>query len=160
MNFINWRRAAKVDAKAARPRDSPRLDPRAGDFAPAAPLEMQPGGFFFRGGRDEQRRKQSQGVSDFRQNLPENNVGRMQLPEDRFPISAAYLKMLNRRVPGDPQRRTYVELIAEVMVYRALKGDVRAATELREATGVVLQSFIKPWRRGSNPFTRGGRAGM
>ena len=94
------------------------------------------------------------------ENLPENNVRKMQLPEDRFPISAAYLKMLNRRVPGDPQRRTYVELIAEVMVYRALKGDVRAARELREQRGDVLKSFITAWLRGSRPCIRAGREGM
>ena len=93
------------------------------------------------------------------ENLPENNVRKMQLPEDRFPISAAYLKMLNRRVPGDPQRRTYVELIAEVMVYRALKGDVRAARELREATGGCLEEFYNSVASRLTPLHQSGKGG-
>jgi hypothetical protein len=50
----------------------------------------------------------------------------------RCPITEAYWRILNQIVPNDPQKRTYVELIAETMIRRALMGDIRALKEITD----------------------------
>jgi hypothetical protein len=51
----------------------------------------------------------------------------------RLPMAAAYAKLLNEQVAGDLRHRTYLDLIAEGLFRRAIKGDIRAAEEIREA---------------------------
>ena len=50
----------------------------------------------------------------------------------RCPVTEAYVWILNRKVPNDRQGRTFARLIAEAMILRALKGDVRAIKEITD----------------------------
>lgn len=64
-------------------------------------------------------------------------------PQDKFPVTSAYVEQLLCKVPGDPKERTFGQLIAQATVCRAAKGDVRAAKELREATGgLFVQLYL------------------
>jgi Family of unknown function (DUF5681) len=49
-------------------------------------------------------------------------------------ITEAYLKLLGRKFPGDPKRRTYAELIAEAQAKEAIKGKTQAAIEITDRT--------------------------
>lgn len=44
----------------------------------------------------------------------------------RRPITDALARMVSRKVPNDPQGKTFAELIANVIMRRAIKGDLRA----------------------------------
>jgi hypothetical protein len=61
------------------------------------------------------------------QNRPVNGC-----PQCGGPITIALVKMLNDRVPNDPRRRTYAELIAEVLIREAVKGDIQAIKEMTD----------------------------
>lgn len=67
-------------------------------------------------------------------------------PHCGLPITEAYTNLLDERVPNDLRRRTYVELIVEAVFRKAVKGNVRAAKEIREAVeGKVSQaSQVEP----------------
>jgi hypothetical protein len=54
-------------------------------------------------------------------------------PHCRLPMTAGYAKLLDEEVPGDLRHRTYLDLIAEALFHRAIKGDGRAAEEIKEA---------------------------
>jgi hypothetical protein len=54
-------------------------------------------------------------------------------PHCQLPMTGAYAKLLDEKVPGDLRSRTYLGLITEVLFHRAFKGDVRAAKEITEA---------------------------
>ena len=47
-------------------------------------------------------------------------------------ISDACRYLLGQLVPGDKQGRTFAEMIAETLIWRALQGDLRAMSEVRE----------------------------
>jgi hypothetical protein len=49
-------------------------------------------------------------------------------------LSNAYKYQLEQPVPGDPEGRTWGELLAEGMTRAAVKGNVQAARELAERT--------------------------
>jgi hypothetical protein len=46
------------------------------------------------------------------------------------PLTAALTKVLNQRIPNDSRCRTYADLIAEVLVSKAIKGDIQALKEI------------------------------
>ncbi len=50
----------------------------------------------------------------------------------RSPLAEACRELLSLPVPGDPDGRSYAELIALSLAKKALKGDVRAAQELAD----------------------------
>ena len=49
-------------------------------------------------------------------------------------LSQAYKLKLEDDVPNDPKGRTFAELLAEAMVFKAAKGDVHAASEIADRT--------------------------
>src|SRR4029434_10303322 len=52
---------------------------------------------------------------------------------------------LEKIVPGDPRRRTFVELIAETMIREAIKGNVLMAKEIFDRVeGKVPQRRVEP----------------
>jgi Family of unknown function (DUF5681) len=56
-------------------------------------------------------------------------------------LSEAARNVLAKRVPNDPQGRTYAEAIADTLAQLALEGDIRAAQELTDrAEGRARQS--------------------
>ena len=52
--------------------------------------------------------------------------------QSKGPITTALAKMLDERVPNDPRRRTYAEVIADVLVRKAVKGDLQAIKEIAD----------------------------
>jgi hypothetical protein len=57
-------------------------------------------------------------------------------------LSAAYAAILETLMPGDPQRRTYAELIALGVAREAIKGKIQAAVEMADRTeGRAVQAF-------------------
>jgi hypothetical protein len=57
-------------------------------------------------------------------------------------LSDAYRFQLQQPVPGDPEGRTWGELLAEAMIRTAVKGNVNAAREVAERTeGKAPQHF-------------------
>lgn len=48
----------------------------------------------------------------------------------RRPITDALRRVVNRRVPHDPRRRTFADLLAEAIVRKALEGDLKAVIEI------------------------------
>jgi hypothetical protein len=48
------------------------------------------------------------------------------------PISEAYQAQLTRVKDGDPQKRTYAQLIAESQIKQAIKGNTMAAKEIAD----------------------------
>jgi hypothetical protein len=57
-------------------------------------------------------------------------------------LSDAYRFQLEQPVPGDPEGRTWGQLLAEAMVRAAVKGNVHAAREVAERTeGKAPQHF-------------------
>ena len=54
------------------------------------------------------------------------------LPRGTVKLSIAYQKQLAQTVPGDPQGRTFAEVIAFQLCVAAAKGDVTAARELAD----------------------------
>ena len=60
----------------------------------------------------------------------------------RKPITEAYADMAEQKYPGDPEGRTYAQLIAEGQCKAAIKGKTDAAREIREALeGKTPQAF-------------------
>jgi hypothetical protein len=57
-------------------------------------------------------------------------------------LSVAYEQLLAERVPGDKRGRTFCELIAAVVVARALDGDQQAKRELRETLSPPRVPFV------------------
>ena len=58
------------------------------------------------------------------------------------PLSQACRALLGQPVPGDPEGRTYAQLIAQTLAEKALRGDIRAAQELADrAEGRARQSI-------------------
>jgi hypothetical protein len=53
-------------------------------------------------------------------------------------MTAAYAKLLNEEVPGDLRHRTYLDLIAEELFRKAIKDNIRAAEEIREAIDGIV----------------------
>ena len=48
------------------------------------------------------------------------------------PFSDACRRILNRKVPHDPRRRTVLDLVVETIFLKALKGDLRAIKEITD----------------------------
>jgi Family of unknown function (DUF5681) len=48
----------------------------------------------------------------------------------KLPLTEAYEAILGRKFPGDPQKRTFAELIAEGQAKAAIKGKTEAAREM------------------------------
>jgi hypothetical protein len=46
------------------------------------------------------------------------------------PLTAALTEVLKKRIPNDSRCRTYADLIAEVLVSKAIKGDIQALKEI------------------------------
>lgn len=67
-------------------------------------------------------------------------------------LSEHYRAKLNEVVPGDPQQRTYGELIASSMVIQAAQGEIAAARELADRTegrapqSIALDANLMDWR--------------
>jgi len=60
----------------------------------------------------------------------------------RKPITEAYADIADQKYPGDPEGRTYAQLIAEGQCKAAIKGKTDAAREIREALeGKTPQAF-------------------
>jgi hypothetical protein len=57
-------------------------------------------------------------------------------------LSVAYEQLLAESVPGDKRGRTFCELIAAVVVARALDGDQRAKRELRDTLSPPRVPFV------------------
>jgi hypothetical protein len=58
-------------------------------------------------------------------------------------------------VPGDPEGRTYAQLIAQALAAKALKGDIRAAQELADrAEGRARQAIEIEHTRMRDAFER------
>lgn len=53
-------------------------------------------------------------------------------PPKHTTISDACRDLLVQPVPGDKQGRTFAEMIAAALIWRALQGDLRAVREVRE----------------------------
>lgn len=51
----------------------------------------------------------------------------------RRPITDRLVRILNRKVKHDPEGRTIADLMGEVIVLKALKGDIRAFKEIMTA---------------------------
>ena len=47
-------------------------------------------------------------------------------------LTGAYRKMLDKPFPGDPEGRTFAEVIAEAVGMKAARGDERAAKEIED----------------------------
>jgi hypothetical protein len=61
----------------------------------------------------------------------------------RKPITEAYADMAEQKYPGDPEGRTYAQLIAEGQCKAAIKGKTDAAREIREALeGKTPQALV------------------
>ena len=57
-------------------------------------------------------------------------------------ITEAFLAVLEKPVPNDPQKRNYAELIAEATARQAIKGNVQAVKEIADRTeGRARQSI-------------------
>ncbi len=50
------------------------------------------------------------------------------------PITEAYERLLEEKVPGDPKGRTWAQALAESMMRQALKGKIQAAIEVTDRT--------------------------
>jgi hypothetical protein len=85
------------------------------------------------------------------------------------PLSQACRELLGQSIPGDPGQRTYAEAIAQTLVEKALKGDIRAAQELgdrvegRARQAIEIQSvalreaFERMSREELDAYAREGR---
>jgi len=54
----------------------------------------------------------------------------MPSPLAHWPITERYVRLLKRLVPGDPYGRTYLDVMVESVVLRAINGDPRAFKEV------------------------------
>jgi hypothetical protein len=72
---------------------------------------------------------------------------------NRLPISDALVRMLNRKVPNDRQGRTYAELIAQILIQKAVGGDLRAIKEVldRVEGRVAPASKVRPRKEHHGP---------
>jgi hypothetical protein len=74
------------------------------------------------------------------------------------PLSQACREVLALPVPGDPQGRTYAEMIAATLAGKAVEGDIKAAQELADrAEGRARQSIDIEHTRLSDAFERMSR---
>jgi hypothetical protein len=49
-----------------------------------------------------------------------------------YPFTDAYRRILNQKVPHDPRRRTFLDLVVEATFLRALEGDLQAIKEITD----------------------------
>lgn len=75
-------------------------------------------------------RKQVRNLKPWPKGVSGNPGGRPK----RTTLTDALRELLAAQVPGDPEGRTHSDAIAEVLVKRALKGDVQAAREIADRT--------------------------
>jgi hypothetical protein len=59
-------------------------------------------------------------------------------------LSEAYRALLLRDVPGDPNQRTYAELIAESVAREAVRGKIQAAVEMADRTEGRARQSVEP----------------
>ncbi len=76
---------------------------------------------------EEARQKRLANLKPFPKGTSGNPSGR---PKNT--LTAAYRKILGQHVPGDVERRTYAEVIAEAVALKATRGDERAAKEIED----------------------------
>jgi hypothetical protein len=72
-----------------------------------------------------------------------SNIARppRRLIQGKGPITGALVKMLDEKVPNDPRRRTHAEVIAGMLIRKALKGDLQAIKEIADRVeGKVLEA--------------------
>ena len=68
-------------------------------------------------------------------------------------LSEAYRHQLAQTVPGDPEARTFAEVIARLMCVRATQGDVAAAREVadrvegRPRQALDVDMSVRDWRQ-------------
>ena len=66
------------------------------------------------------------------------------------PFTDAYRRILKQKVPHDPKRRTFLDLVVEVIILKALKGDLQAIREIADRVeGRVPQP--RPGQREEQP---------
>jgi hypothetical protein len=86
-----------------------------------------------------------------RTRLPMQGEGQRTNPIDAFPqgggpITIALTKMLNARLSIDLRCQTYAELIAKVLICKAVKGNVQAIREIADrAEGKVSDARHYEW---------------
>ena len=73
-------------------------------------------------------------------------------------LSIAYEHILGEEVPGDPQNRTYAELIALAQAREAMKGKTQAAIEMADRTEGKVRTSMEITGAGGMPLLPGSES--